>query len=103
MTDGPKKSEPTMTEMVIENAALKDKIKELEVSTASAATEKAGYLKTIESDKAELTRLQAELYKHIGTTEHIDPAKTVSTEDAYSRYIEDANNKIKIKENGMYE
>ena len=103
MVDETKKPEPTMTELVIENTALKDKIKELEVSTATAATEKADYLKTVESDKAELTRLQAELYKHMGTTEHNDPVKSISAEDAYSRYIEDANNKVKIKENGTYE
>lgn len=103
MVDETKKSEPTMTEMVIENAALKDKIKKYETLTATAVTEKAGYLKTIESDKAELTRLQAELYNHMGTTEHTDPIKTISAEDAYTRYIEDANKKVKIKENGTYE
>lgn len=103
MTDDIKKPEPTMTDLVIENTALKDKIKAYEASAATAATERTGYLKTIESDKAELTRLQAELYRHMGTTEHTDPVKTISTEDAYSRYIEDANKKVKIKENGTYE
>ena len=96
MADETKKSEPTMTDLVIENTALKDKIKEYETSTATAATEKADHLKTIESDKAEL-------YKHMGTTEHADPVKTISAEDAYTRYIEDANKKVKIKENGTYE
>ena len=103
MVDEVKKPEPTMTELVIENTALKDKIKAYEASTATVATEKAGYLKTIESDKAEIIRLQAELYKHMGTTEHTDPVKTISAEDAYTRYIEDANKKVKIKENGTYE
>jgi len=103
MADETKKPEPTMTDLVIENTALKDKIKAYEASTATVATEKAGYLKTIESDKAEIIRLQAELYKHMGTTEHADPVKTISAEDAYTRYIEDANKKVKIKENGTYE